>query len=92
MRTLLQPTASSSATSIGSAVATPCPISELGIITVTLSSGAMRSQALSVGEADPAGALHLEKERVDGVRHPQQFQPPGGQHAAVDGRAHVIGA
>ena len=56
IRILDQSASSSSASSIGSEVVTPCPISERSTITSTLSSGLMRSQALGVKGAAGAAA------------------------------------
>src|SRR5262249_15167719 len=51
VRTLLQSHSSSSATSIASAVRTPCPISDLAILMVTSSFGAMTIHAVISGAA-----------------------------------------
>ena len=42
-------------------------------------------------QADPAGALHLQEERVRRVRQPKQFQVTIGQRAGLDLRPIVVG-
>ena len=56
MRTLDQSASSSSATIIGIEVITPCPISDLATMMVTVSSGAMRIQALRMRASIPLSA------------------------------------
>ena len=71
VRTLLQSHSSSSATSIARAVSTPCPISDLAIRIVTVSSGPITSQAVISGAVlvlARAGALN-------GISKPSAREP-----------------
>ena len=70
--TLLQSHSSSSATSMGKAVDTPCPISALATRMVTESSGAIRIQALTSAPAASASAGRAPP----GISKPSASVPP----------------
>jgi hypothetical protein len=73
-----RPTPSSSAISIGSAVITPCPISERATMKAMLPSGSMRIQAFGANASAPAPALSAARRR-----HPRATATAGAGRAAA---------